>query len=169
MRPAHGSRAVWAAILIFFGLFFTINALFDISSGAYVAQKSHSETLAGSEEKNPPTLGVLLSILAVIGLLPLGGGVYMIKTIQDMKIEYSRSLARWSQSSVIRVAAMNNGKVTVEQTSAYMGINPDESRTILDDMTLSGNAEIAVDDEGVFVYLVKGASGASGNIEKVDN
>jgi len=163
-RPGN-KNIIWAAILIFFGLFFTINAAFDLYAGNYTI----SETDPRNELKGVTTAGVLTSILITIGLFPLAGGIYMIKRSRDAQNEYLTNLNRWSRSSILRLAATCNGLVTINQSAAYMGINSDEARILLDDMAVNGTAEITVDQDGQFVYLFHGVTGASGAVEKIDH
>jgi hypothetical protein len=93
-------------------------------------------------------------IIAV--LLPAGGGAALILSHVRGKGQLAGRKAELRQQTleaeVLRLAAQQQGKITVVETVTALAVTPEEAKEALDALARRGLADFQVTDSGVIVY-----------------
>jgi hypothetical protein len=89
-------------------------------------------------------------------LLPAGGGAALILSHFRGKGQLAGRKAELRQQTleaeVLRLAAQQQGKITVVETVSALAVTPEEAKEALDALARRGLADFQVTDSGVIVY-----------------
>jgi hypothetical protein len=96
--------------------------------------------------------------LLITVLLPAAGGIMLIRRgggVTGKRLGARREELRREtmQSELLRLAQQHQGRLTIVESVAALGITPDEAKEALDGLALRGIAEHEVTDSGVIVYV----------------
>jgi hypothetical protein len=92
---------------------------------------------------------VSLVLMSFFGIVPVLGGVYLIKKVFKNKKDASNEDL---ESKVLLLAKNNNGIVTPTELAIFAGITLENSKKELDSLQIKGYARIEVNDDGIVYY-----------------
>jgi hypothetical protein len=97
-----------------------------------------------------------LAALAITVVLPGAGAALLARSHLSEKSRLSGRKAelreRTVQAEVLRLARERGGKLTAVEVTTALALPPAEARAALEEMALSGQAELEITDAGVLVY-----------------
>jgi hypothetical protein len=177
-KPAKPSSVLlWivAVFLLFYGSFFFIAFLGDLISGNYEGGKmdqiQKAQTLKDStdtEKKAKDTsLGIILSMGFICGLLPLGLSGLSIYNIHRRKTRYTELLSEWLETCILKYAANHNGRVMTQEVAIEFSIGFTESKKQLDQLVIKSVADVLVTDSGEMIYGIRGMGDDKSEAERI--
>lgn len=159
-RPKTNPAVLWwilAVILFIGGAFFVIMGLASIMTGEYVG--------SGSGYEGQDKLSTLIGLLGFCGLIPMAFTGLIVFRLFRKKRQHEEELKLWLESSILKFAALNQGKITAEETAMEFHIGVARSKSILEEMVVKSIAELRVTENGNLVYVF---SSLNDNKEKTE-
>ncbi len=177
-KPAKPSSALlWVAavFLLIYGSFFFIAFLGDLIGGNYEGGKADRlqkemilKDSTGTQKKAEDTsLGIILAMGFVCGIIPLGLSGLCIVSIQRRKKRYGEMMSTWLETSVLKYASTRDGRMTTQDVAMEFQIGFTEAKKHLDQLVIKGVAEILVSESGEMIYAVHGFGEDKSKAEKV--
>lgn len=106
-------------------------------------------------QMNHSILVILMTFLITVGL-PLGGGAYLLWSSYSQKkmlgAGKSNLAAKTLQAEILRLAAENQGYLTVLDVTQAFALESEQAEAALDGLTLKQVAEVQLTDDGLLVY-----------------
>jgi hypothetical protein len=95
------------------------------------------------------------AFLVAVGLPAAGGGALILSHVRGKgQLAGRRAELRQKtlEAEILRLAAQQQGKITVVETVAALAVTPEEAKEALDALARRGLADFQVTDSGVIVY-----------------
>src|SRR5687767_2399609 len=100
-----------------------------------------------------------IAALFITVFLPAAAGIVLIRraTPGGSKLDQRREELRRDtlQSEMLRLAAQHQGRITIVEAVAALGVTPEEAKDALDALALRDMAEHTVTESGTIVYLFR--------------
>lgn len=150
-RPKTTPAVLWwilAVMLFIGGAFFTIMGLASIMTGEYVG--------SGSGYEGDDKLSTLIGLFGFCGIIPMAFTGIIVFRLFRKKRQHQEAMNVWLESSILKFAAFNQGKITAEETAMEFHIGVARSKSILEEMVVKSIAELRVTENGTLVYVFSG-------------
>lgn len=175
VKPSPVLLWVAAVFLLIYGSFFFIAFLGDLISGNYEGGKEDRKQTelvlkdsTGTQKKAKDTsLGVILAMGFVCGIIPLGLSGLCIVSIQRKKRRYGELMSTWLETSILKYASARDGRMTTQDVAVEFQIGFTDAKKHLDQLVIKGVAEILVSESGEMIYAVHGFGEDKSKAEKV--
>ncbi|MBX7152404.1 hypothetical protein K1X84_12235 [bacterium] len=161
-RPKTTPAVLWwvlAVMLFIGGAFFAIIGLASILTGEYVGS---GQTYTGDDK-----LSTLIGLFGFCGLIPMAFTGLIVFRLFRKKRQHEEEMNLWLESSILKFAALNQGKITAEETAMEFHIGVAQSKSILEEMVIKGIAELRVTDNGTLVYVFSGLNDDKESAENI--
>ena len=108
--------------------------------------------LFGGDTETPK--GVLVGLLIFFTGVSAFGGYFSRRMLSGGPSRRQKDLSR--EQSILRLAMVQDGVVTIAQVAVHTGLSVDEATEAIEELIQKGVAEIGSDDEGDFFYRFPG-------------